>query len=111
MRLVDKAALEDFWQDFWLAETPGFNLVMPGNRFHLILTFLHITNNDNWIPHGEPAYDLIFELRQIIDDLVSNCATLFKIFKELSLDEMTVAFKERSTLKFYNKNKQGLCAE
>ena len=102
MGLVDKAALEGYWQHFWLAETPGSNLVVPINRFHLILTFLHIANHDNLIPHGEPGYDDIFKLSPIMFGLVTMCATLFMPPKELSLDELTVAFKGRYTLTFYN---------
>ena len=98
MGLVDKAASMDSWQNFRLTETPGFNLVMPRNRFQLILTFLYFTYDYNWTRLGEPGYDNIFKLRPIIDELLPKCASLLKPAKELSLDEMTIAFKWRSTL-------------
>ncbi|XP_014669491.1 PREDICTED: LOW QUALITY PROTEIN: piggyBac transposable element-derived protein 4-like [Priapulus caudatus] len=105
MGLVDKAELTDYWQLFWLTETPGFNKVMPRNRFQIILSFLHFVNNDDRISRGEPGHDRLFKIRPIIEEIVPRFKAMYSPRKELSLDEITVAFKERSTLKQYNPRK------
>jgi hypothetical protein len=105
MGLVDKACLQDYWQDWWLTETPGYGKVMPRNKFQLILAFLHFSNNEDRVPNGEPGHDRLFKIRRIIDELVPKFSALYSPHKPLSLDEMTIPFKGRSRLRVYNKDK------
>ncbi|XP_063041039.1 piggyBac transposable element-derived protein 4-like [Engraulis encrasicolus] len=105
MGLVEKHEISDYWGEFETTQTPGFGKVMSRNRFQIILSFLHFTNNDNYIERGQPGYDRIFKVRPIIDIVIPKFSAVYGPRKQLSLDEMTIAFKGRSTLKLYNPNK------
>ena len=78
---------------------------MPRDRFEAILSFLHWANNDNHVPRGQDGHDRLFKIRPLIDLLVPKFGLLFYPGKELFLDEMTIAFKGRNIMKYYNKNK------
>lgn len=105
MALVEKHEIEDYWSTFWITATPGFASVMSRNRFEMILSFLHFANNDNYVRRGGPGHDKLFKIRRVIDMIIPRFASLWKPHKELALDEMTIAFKGRSTLKMYNPKK------
>lgn len=105
MGLVNKSELTDYRTRFWLTETPGFNKVMSRNRFQIILTFLHFVNNDNRTERGKPGHDHLFKVCLILDEILPRFKTVYSPTKELSLEEMTIAFKGRSTLKMYNPKK------
>ncbi|KAM9328375.1 piggyBac transposable element-derived protein 4-like [Pholidichthys leucotaenia] len=77
MGTVAKPSVVDYWSEYWPAVMPGFGRVMSSSRFTMILSCLHFVNNENSVAWG----------------------------KELSLGEMTIAFKGRSTLKLYNPQK------
>lgn len=105
MGLVEKAEIEDYWGTFWLTQTPGFGNVMSRNRFEIILSFFHFVNNNDYVRPGEPGHDKLFKVRPIMDLIIPKFAAVYSPLKELSLDEMTIAFKGRSTLKYYSPNK------
>lgn len=105
MGLVEKAEIEDYWATFWLTRTPGFGTVMSRNRFEIILSFFHFANNNDYVRRGEPGHDKLFKVRPIIEMIIPKFAAVYSPLKELSLDEMTIAFKGRSTLKMYSPNK------
>ena len=105
MGIVQKHELEAYWETNWLFDTPGFAKVMQRNRFELILSFLHFNDNNNHVPRGEDGHDRLFKVRPIIDLIIPKFKDLFVAQKELSLDEMTIAFKGRSFLKQYNPKK------
>ena len=105
MGLVEKPELADYWSTFWLTDTPSFSKVMPRKRFEIVLSFLHFANNTNQVPYGEPGHDKLFKICPVIDMLVPKFLEIYKPTKELSLDEMTIAFKGRSFIKQYNPKK------
>ena len=105
MGLVDKPEIEDYWATFWLTYTPGFGKVMSRNRFQMILSFLHFSDNNEYVRSGEPGHDKLFKVRPVIEKIIPRFAEVYSPLKELSLDEMTIAFKGRSTLKCYNPKK------
>uniref|UniRef100_A0A8C1XPE6 PiggyBac transposable element-derived protein domain-containing protein n=1 Tax=Cyprinus carpio TaxID=7962 RepID=A0A8C1XPE6_CYPCA len=97
--------LEDYWAEYWPTATPGFGKVMSRNRFEMILSFLHFTNNEECVDRGQPGYDRLFKIRPIINLVIPRFSAMYGPSKQLSLDEMTIAFKGKSTLKMYNPNK------
>ncbi|XP_063077170.1 piggyBac transposable element-derived protein 4-like [Engraulis encrasicolus] len=105
MGLVEKSSLEDYWAEYWPTATPGFGKVMSRNRFQMILSFLHFANNEEYVGVGQPGHDRLFKLRPIIDLIVPRFAEVYGPSKQLSLDEMTIAFKGKSVLKMYNPRK------
>lgn len=105
MGLVQKAEIEDYWSTYWVTQTPGFTKVMSRNRFEAILSFLHFNDNSEQGLRGTPDYDRLFKIRPLINILQPKFSALYRPKKELSVDELTIAFKGRSALKQYNKSK------
>lgn len=74
---------------------------MSKNRSEIALSFLHVANYDEHVERGKPGHDRLFKVYPVLDLIIP----VYGPRKELSLDEMTVAFKGRSTLKqYYPKN-------
>ena len=42
-----KGRLGEYWSTHWLTQTPGFNDMMPRNRFLQILRYLHFVDNED----------------------------------------------------------------
>uniref|UniRef100_A0A3P8TSD3 PiggyBac transposable element-derived protein domain-containing protein n=1 Tax=Amphiprion percula TaxID=161767 RepID=A0A3P8TSD3_AMPPE len=99
MGLVEKSEIEDYWDGFWPTYTPGFGKVMSRNRFEVFLSFIHFVNNDERVERGLPGHDRLFKVRPIINMIIPRFSAIYGPHKELSLDEMIIAFKGRSTLK------------
>ena len=95
MGLVHKSGIEDYWAEFWPTSTPGFGKLMSMNRFKIILSFFHFANNEEYVEWGQPGYDRLFKVRPIMDMFIPCFSAVFGPRKELSLDEMTIAFKGR----------------
>ena len=104
MGLCEKS-IEDYWAKWWITATPGYEKVMPRDRFEVILFFLHWANNDDYVPKSQDGLNRLFKIRPLIDLLVPKFGQLFYPGKELALDGMTIAFKGRNIMKHCNKNK------
>eukprot|EP00731_Ephydatia_muelleri_P004533 Em0002g709a len=92
MGLVPYHAIDDYWCTSWPFQTKCVSSIMTRNRFSLLMKFLHLNNNELYIPKGQPGHDPIFELRPFITSLVKNCQDSFQLGKELSIDESMVSF-------------------
>lgn len=104
MGLVEKSEIEDCWDGFGPNYT-GFGKVMSRNRFKVILSFIHFVNNDECGERGLPGHDRLFKVCPIIETIIQCFSAVYGPLKELSFDEMTIAFKGRSALKLYNPKK------
>ena len=71
----------------------------------MILSFLHYANNEDQVARSQPGHDRLFKVRKIIDMIVPKFRQVFSPRKEVTIDEMTIAFKGRSVLKQYNQKK------
>ena len=48
------------------------------------------------MPGGASGYDRLFKIRQLIDTAFSKFCTHYQAAKELSLDEVVIAFQRKS---------------
>ena len=78
---------------------------MARNKFQLIRAFIHFADNTTMKKRNEDGYDRQFKIRPIIDLLTTKFFKYYLPSKELSIDEMTIAYKGRSFLKQYNAKK------
>lgn len=80
------------WRDYWSTsndpEVKMVSEVMSRKRFDDILSFLHINNNT-----GRPTN---------LFDYVNRFPELYKITREVSVDESMILFKGCSSIKQYN---------
>lgn len=91
---------------YWAQETryPLIADVMSRNRFEALKTAFHINDNSNCKSRSDPAYDKLFKVRPLIDQLRENFLTI-EPEEHNSIDEIMIPFKKRSSLKQYIKNK------
>ena len=111
MGLVDVPSLAEYWnndgffgQDFIRAS--GMNRA----RFMNILTALHLCDleqdkvNELHKARKEP-YDPLFKLKPLVNDLQLACEAYFVPGQNISIDERMVAYKGRTGMKQYIKDK------
>ncbi len=46
--------------------------ILKRDRFTLILRFLHLNNNNGYIPKGQDGHDPLYKIRPFMDSLVCN---------------------------------------
>ena len=99
--LTRKSNIADYWSTKEMIQTPFFGGKMAKNRFLLILSSLHLVNNDDAIPVGQPGADRLFKVRPFMQMLKNNFL-LYKPNKDLSFDEGLCPFKGRVHFCVYN---------
>jgi len=72
---------------------------MSWKRFDDILCFLHINNNNAKTTDNK---DRLFKLRLLLDSINIRFMELYKVTREVSVDELMVLFKGRNSIKQYN---------
>ena len=105
MGLVSKPKIADYWKTIGPTKTPEFGKIMARNKFQSIRAFIHFADNITIKKRNEDGYDGQFKIRPIIDLLTTKFCKYYMPSKELSVDEMTIAYKGRSFLKQYNAKK------
>ena len=68
---------------------------MKRDRFSLVMKFLHLADNEKYIPKGQPGHDPLFKLRPFLEPLIANFQASYSLHRELSVDEAMVGFKGR----------------
>lgn len=90
---------------YWLKDTtlgvPYVQRVMPRDRFDKLTQYLHLNNNANAIPRGQPNHDKLFKVRPLLDALVRAFREEYCPTQNLSVDKAMVAFKGQLSLKQY----------
>ncbi|XP_060855513.1 piggyBac transposable element-derived protein 3-like [Metopolophium dirhodum] len=91
------------WKDYWSTSNDlGVKIIsdaMSRKRFDDILCFLHINDNDAKTTDNK---DKLYKLRPLLDSINSRFPELYKVTREVSVDESMVLFKGRSSIKQYN---------
>ena len=68
---------------------------MKRDRFSLIMRFLHLADNECYIPKGQPGHDPLYKLHPFLEPLLTNFQKSYSLHRELSVDEAMVGFKGR----------------
>ena len=68
---------------------------MKHDRFSLIMKFLHLADNDHYVPKGQPGHNPLYKLRPFLEPLIANFQQAYIPHRELSVDEAMVGFKGR----------------
>ncbi|XP_021361535.1 piggyBac transposable element-derived protein 4-like [Mizuhopecten yessoensis] len=102
MGIVKKSQLDEYWSTSEIGETPLFGKHMSKDRFHAILSNLHIVNNKDAIPVGQVGHDPLFKVRPLIDLLDTKFTEMYNADENLSFDEATCPFKGRVKFRVYN---------
>ena len=78
---------------------------MGKDRFLLLLSFLHFTNNRDYNA-ADPNRDKLNKIREVSDMIKRRCSEVYHPGKKLSVDESLVLFKGRLSFKQYIKSKR-----
>ncbi len=68
---------------------------MKRERLSLLLKFLHLNDNNHFIPNGQPGHDPLHKIRLFLDKILDNFLSSFQLGREVSLDESMIGFKGR----------------
>ena len=85
--------LEDYWSTDCMYKLPLYSAVMKKKRFGLILFFLHLCNNKDHVPRGQPGHDPIFKIRSFVKRLRENFKNVFAPCNKVAVDEAMVAWR------------------
>lgn len=77
---------------------------MPVNKFESIRRYLHLNDNSNLIPRGQPGHDKLFKLRPVLEHLLNKFSTV-PLEESLSVDEQMCPTKAHHHMKQYLPNK------
>ena len=79
--------------------------MIKGDRFSLIMKFLHLADNKKYIPKGQPGHDPLFKIQSLLEPLITNFQQSYTLHHEVSVDEAVVGFKGRLSFIQYLPNK------
>ena len=78
---------------------------MSNNRFEQIFRFLHLCDNAQQIPSGQPGHNKWFKVRQFLDIISQAFEREYNMRQQCSVDEAMIPFKGRLAFKQYMKDK------
>ena len=105
MGLCRKSRMEKYWAQSSIAETPFFGRFMSKNIFQLLLSNIHLANDELNPRRGQPGHDPLHKVRPFITMCEKNFKTVYRPEKELSFDEGCCPYKGRLRFKCYNPSK------
>ncbi|XP_028254268.1 piggyBac transposable element-derived protein 4-like [Parambassis ranga] len=107
--LVSLPNIQDYWRENTVTSVPFPATVMPRDRFRALLWNIHPSDPEddqtNDKKKGTPAYDKLFRIKPLMDDILSACQAHYHPRKELAVDERMVATKAKTGMTQYMKDK------
>ena len=67
---------------------------MSRDRF-LLLKFLHLANNTEQVPRGQPGHDRLYKLRAFASAMICRFKACYRTHREISINESMIGFKGR----------------
>ncbi|GFN96933.1 PiggyBac transposase uribo2 [Plakobranchus ocellatus] len=86
MGLDKKPTLHDYWTRHPVLQSSFAPKVILRERFLSILAFLHINDNDSFVPYGQPDYDPIQKIRPFVDYLNAKFKEVYQPQREVCID-------------------------
>ncbi|XP_073717709.1 activating transcription factor 7-interacting protein 1 isoform X4 [Misgurnus anguillicaudatus] len=103
--IIHKPELDMYWCADEMLATPYFSKVMPRNRFEIIWRFLHF--NDTTARAANDT-DMLYEVRPVLDHLVSKFRELYQPNTNISIDEGMLLWRKRLPIGGKNPAKSGM---
>ncbi|GFW14834.1 piggyBac transposable element-derived protein 4 [Trichonephila clavipes] len=99
---MEKDSLQDYWTTDNLIETLIFReVMMPRDRFLMILKFLHFSYNSLKESRDSSTYDRLWKRRKVFDSFNRILKEVYDPTENLSFDEVIIKFKGRVLFKQY----------
>lgn len=105
MGLMKHQNIQDYWSTSPVLSTPFFGSVMPRDRFLLIMSFLHLSNNDLAIPSGQDGYFPLQKLGTPYINLLQNFQSHYVPVQTIAIDEGMIPWRGNLQFRVYNPDK------
>ena len=105
MGLVHQQDILDYWSTDPVIATPFFATVMPRDRFLVLLTFLHYSDNTNYVARGQDGYDPLYKLGTVYHDVTHLFTTNYYPTMNIAIDEGLVPWRGNIHFRVYNPDK------
>lgn len=105
MRLVVQGDFTEYWSTSRITNTPFFRTCMSRDRFWMILTYFHLTDNSQQPKRGGSGYSHMNKLGHLYNNLIHKFSTVYKPHKNISVDEGMVPWKGNLSFKVFMKDK------
>ncbi|XP_012935902.1 piggyBac transposable element-derived protein 4 [Aplysia californica] len=105
MSLLDKPRLSDYWNTSPIVMSQFAGNIMGRDRFMQILSFLHISDDTNYRPYGEPGHHPLAKLEPVYSTLRATFQSLYTPERKVSIDEAVCPWRGRLRFRVYMKDK------
>lgn len=78
---------------------------MSQTRLLQIWRYFHLADNSCAVPRGSPGFDKTYRVREFLNLILRNSQQLYRLDREITIDETMVPHKGRLSFKQYIKNK------
>ena len=96
MGLLRLPKMKDYWQKTnWVLHVKSFGEVMARNQFMQLYRFLHVADNDKFVPRGDNGYDPLFKICPFLDILSRQFRNIYKPGQDICIDERLIPYKGR----------------
>ena len=105
MGILSQMDVTEYWTMNPVTSTPFFPSVMPRDRFLILLTFLHLNNNEHYVPRGSEGHDPLFKLGPLYHKILAKFRTVYIPHQALAIDESMVAWRGNLSFRVYSPDK------
>lgn len=105
MGIIRLPTLHMYWRSDGLFALKRFGDVMPRDRFKQIKRYFHLADRDRQPARDSPNYDLLYKVKRLLDTVIPKFKEMYKVNKNLAIDEAMIPFKGRLSIKQYIKAK------
>jgi len=77
--MLKKPLIAQYWSKNPLYSTPLFGSVMSRNRFQILLSMLHFSDNTQQPSRDDPLRDKLFKLRPVVDHLFEHFQLMYSV--------------------------------
>ena len=102
MSVVVLPSLGDYWSNQNNLHYKPVAGRITRQRYQTISRYLHFVDNSTLASRGHVNYDRLGKVRPILETVNANFQAVYNPHREVSIDEATIKFQGRSSLKQYN---------
>ena len=92
MGLLTQMDVSEYWTVSPVTATPFFPSVMSRDRFLLLLTFIHLNDNQDYILRGTEGHNRLFKLGPLYHRILAQFRSVYSPHQALAIDESFVAW-------------------
>lgn len=107
--IVEKPKLADYF-----SFDPVYHCSFPKichiskNKFNKMLTYLHVSDNTNYIARGQPNHDPLFKIRPVLTASAHTMKECYYPARALTIDEGMCPYRGRVNYRVYMKQSRNI---